>query len=191
MRKTRHLQALSHGVAEPLPVSPLMGASNGHPSPLWRTWGQWDFKSTSLSTLEDLGPAGASSKKAQCLELIADIKMPQNRGLTLLEGPVEGIAPGGSVSSHWPLQSDEQISGYQLGFCCYRHWNKSGGVESTLHQEANKEKLGCSLRLTHKHTVGLWWVPKTWLHTWVSCSSSFCRRSTGEDRLEVGNLRNK
>lgn len=36
--------------------------------------------------------------------------MPQNRGLTLLEGSVKWIAPDRSVSSHWPLRSDEQMA---------------------------------------------------------------------------------
>lgn len=83
---------------------------------LWSSWAftslstAGGFKSAFLTTLEDLGPAGASSKKAQCLELIAEMKMPQNRGPTLLEGSVERIAPDGSVSSHWPLWSDKQTA---------------------------------------------------------------------------------
>lgn len=36
--------------------------------------------------------------------------MPQNRGLTLMKGSVKGIAPDRSVSSHWPLRSDEQMA---------------------------------------------------------------------------------
>lgn len=93
MRKAGHLQALSYGVAELLPVSPLLGASNQHPSPLWRTWGQ----------------RGLQVKRHSVLSSLLRLKC-HKTGLTLLEGSVKGIAPDRSVSSHRPLRSDEQMT---------------------------------------------------------------------------------
>lgn len=176
MRKTGHLQALSYGAAEPLPVSPLLGASNRHSSPLWRTWGQQGLQVKRHSVLSSL-----LRWKCHKTEGRHSWKVLWKESLLTEVWAVTGLCGQTSKRQLW----------VPVGFLLLQSLKQDWRSEKHIASGSREGKTGMRLAIHSQAHLGLWWLTKTWLHTWVFCSSSFCRSSTGEDRLEVGNLRNK